>query len=395
MDKSPQIAELKPPQRTLMGPGPSDVDPRVLRAMAAPLVGHLDPAFLEIMNEAMELLRYVFETKNQLTIPMSGTGSAGMETCFVNLIEPGDRVVVCVNGLFGERMADVAARCGAEVARVEAPWGRTIDPADARKALRGGRPTKILAVVLAETSTGVWQPLAELERAAHEAGALFLVDAVTALGGIPVAIDASRIDACYAGTQKCLSCPPGLAPVTFNEEARKVVRGRKGKVQSWYLDLNMIENYWGKERFYHHTAPVTMVYALRESLRLIAEEGLTARFERHAQNGAALHAGLEAMGLKLHAEAGHRLPVLTSVAVPDGVDDIAVRRALLNDFGIEIGGGLGPLKGRIWRVGLMGHTSRRQNVALFLTALEGILGRLGFGVRPGAAWQAATRVYGG
>ena len=361
--------ELNPPLRILMGPGPSNVHPRVLRAMSTPLVGHLDPEFLKIMDEVQELLRYVFQTRNQFTVPVSGTGSAGMETGFVNLIEDGDEVVVGVNGVFGERMSDIAGRCGGKLTRVEAEWGNIIPPEKIAEAVKGKR-VKLVAVVHAETSTGAWQPLEEIANIAHNAGALFLVDAVTSLGGCPVKLDEWGIDVCYSGTQKCLSAPPGLSPVSFNERARQVITSRKNKVQSWYLDMSMIEKYWGKERTYHHTAPITMVYGVREALRLIQEEGLENCFKRHELNHKALKKGLEKLGLSLHAHEGHRLWMLNTVRVPEGVNEARVRKSFLDEFNIEIGGGLGVLKGKVWRVGLMGYSSREENVLYFLHALE-------------------------
>ncbi|MHB8926327.1 MAG: pyridoxal-phosphate-dependent aminotransferase family protein [Bacillota bacterium] len=385
---SKPYGELKVGPRILLGPGPSDVDPKVLRALSAPTVGHLDPDFITIMNDTVELLRYVFQTENQLTLPMSGTGSAGMETVLVNLIEPGDRVLICVAGLFGQRMADVAGRCGAVVETVQVPWGRIIDAGEVRKALAKGS-YKLVAIVQAETSTGILQPLDEVIDLAHKNGALIVVDAVTSIGGVELRVDKWGIDACYGGTQKCLSCPPGLAPVTFNGAARKAVASRKSKVQSWYLDLNMIQNYWGQERFYHHTAPVNMIYALREALRLVYEEGLEKRYARHRRHAGALYAGVTAMGLELAAQEGHRLPSLTTVAVPSGIDEARVRRDLLNGFGVEIGGGLGELKGKAWRVGLMGYSSSRRNVVLFLSALESVLKAQGFQAPTGAGAAAA------
>jgi len=383
--------DLDPGERVLMGPGPSDVPGRVLQAMAAPCIGHLDPAFLSIMDETQGLLRYLFQTENALTIPVSGTGSAGMETCFVNLIEPGDEVVVCVNGVFGTRMCDIVTRVGGRLIRVDAQWGETIDPDAVSHAVKGKDP-KLLAVVHAETSTGVLQPLEELSRIAKEAGALFLVDMVTSLAGLDVALDRMGIDAAYSGTQKCISCPPGLSPISFSPAALEVLNNRKTPVISWYLDMSMVSNYWGGERKYHHTAPINMVYGLREALRIIAEEGLEARFARHSVNHRALVAGLEAMGLSMLVAEGERLPMLNAVRIPEGADDLKVRRALLGDFGVEIGGGLGDLAGKIWRVGLMGHSSRRKNVFLFLSALETILKGQGVKVQPGAL-EAASSEY--
>jgi alanine-glyoxylate transaminase/serine-glyoxylate transaminase/serine-pyruvate transaminase len=378
-----------PSQRVLMGPGPSAVSPRVLQAMAQWTIGHLDPEFLALMDETMSLMRYAFQTANPLTFPVSGTGSAGMEATFVNLLEPGDRVVVGVNGVFGERMCDVASRCGAEVRRVEAPWGRIIDPADVATAVREFQPS-LVAVVHAETSTGVLQPLEEIRTATHAADALLLVDCVTSLGGVDLRIDEWGIDVAYSGTQKCLSCPPGLAPVTFGERALARFDRRTTKPQSWYLDIGMIRRYWSGERLYHHTAPINAIYGLREALRLIAEEGLEQRFARHKQNAAALHAGLQAMGLELFAQEGHRLPSLTTVRVPEGCDEAAIRAALLKEFDLEIGGGLGPVKGKAWRIGLMGDSSTPRNVFYFLSCVERLLKRQGVAVSSGLeAAQAA------
>ncbi len=386
-----EFRDLNPGHRLLMGPGPSDVSARVLQAMAAPCIGHLDPYFLAAMNETQQLLRHLFQTENALTIPVSATGSAGMEACFVNLVEPGDEVVVCVNGVFGTRMADIVGRIGGKLVKVEGEWGRAIDPALVEKAVKGCRP-KVVAVVHAETSTGACTPLEEISRIAHAAGALFLVDCVTSLGGMEVAIDRIPVDAAYAGTQKCISCPPGLAPLTFGPAAVKALEARRHPVVSWYLDLSMVRDYWGSDRKYHHTAPINMVYAFREALRVIAEEGLAARFARHRLNHRALVAGLEAMGLAMLVPEGERLPMLNAVRIPEGVDDLKVRRALLNDFAIEIGGGLGQFAGKVWRIGLMGESARRRNVLLLLAALEGILKAEGFRARPGAL-EAAAAVY--
>ncbi|MFW5921258.1 MAG: pyridoxal-phosphate-dependent aminotransferase family protein [Polyangiales bacterium] len=361
-----------PPARVLMGPGPSDVPPSVLRALSQPTVGHLDPTFLEVMDQIRVMLRAVFGTENELTMPMSGTGSAGMETCFVNLLEPGQRVVVGKNGVFGTRMAEVARRCGAEVREVAAPWGRAVDPEDLRRAAKDGG-ADLLCAVHAETSTGVLQDLAPLRGIADEAGALLLVDAVTSLGGLAVDVDRHGIDAVYSGTQKCLSCPPGLAPVSLSARAHERLDARERPVQSWYLDLGLIARYWGGERAYHHTAPVNMLLGLHESLRLVLAEGLEARFERHRRHAAALVAGLEAMGLALVVPEAERLPPLTTVRIPDGVDDAAVRKHLLAAYGLEIGGGLGDLKGKAWRIGLMGASCTRRHVTLCLAALADAL----------------------
>ena len=388
---SKRFRDIDPPRRVLMGPGPSDVSASVLRAIAAPCIGHLDPYFLSAMNETQELLRYLFQTSSQLTIPVSGTGSAGMEACFVNLVEPGDEVVVCVNGVFGNRMADIVQRIGGELIRVDAPWGKTIDPQDVRAAVKGRHP-KVLAVVHAETSTGVCQPLNDLADIARQSGALLLVDAVTSLGGMEVNVDQIGIDAVYGGTQKCLSCPPGLSPVSFSPAAVETFQNRKSPVVSWYLDMNMVSNYWGSNRTYHHTAPINMVFGLREAVRIVAEEGLEARFARHRLNHLALVAGIEAMGLSMVVAPQDRLPMLNTIEIPAGADDKQVRGALLEEFGIEIGGGLGEFAGKAWRVGLMGHACCRRNVILFLAALSTILKTQGVAVNPDAL-ETATAVY--
>ena len=382
---------IDPAERVLMGPGPSNVPARVLQAMSAPCIGHLDPVFLSIMDETQRLLRFLFQTENPLTIPVSGTGSAGMETCFVNLIEPGDEVAVCVNGVFGARMADIVTRLGGQLIKVDAEWGKTIDPDVVRQAVRGKHP-KLLAVVHAETSTGVCQPLEDLCSIAKESGALFLVDMVTSLAGMEITLDRTGIDAAYSGTQKCISCPPGLSPISFSPAAMKVLEERKTPVASWYLDMSMVSSYWEAERKYHHTAPINMIYALREALRIIAEEGLEARFARHMLNHRALVAGIEAMGLSMLVVEEERLPMLNAIRIPKGADDLKVRKTLLNEFGMEIGGGLGDLAGKIWRVGLMGHASRRRHVFLFLSALETILNAHSVSVRPGVL-EAASSVY--
>lgn len=387
-----EFRDIDPPARALMGPGPSDVSARVLRAMSAPCIGHLDPYFLTTMDETQRLLRYLFQTENNFTIPVSGTGSAGMETCFVNLVEPEDEVVVCVNGVFGTRMSDIVRRIGGQLIRVDAPWGRAVDPEAVRKAVQGRQP-KVLAVVHAETSTGVCQPLEDLAAIARQSGALFLVDTVTSLGGIEVAVDRMGIDAVYSGTQKCLSCPPGLAPISFGAAALAALKNRKSPVGSWYLDMGLVGSYWGAERKYHHTAPINMVYALREALRIIAEEGLEARFARHRLHHVALVAGVETMGLRMVVPQGERLPMLNTIHIPEGADDKKVRVALLRDFGIEIGAGLGEFAGKAWRVGLMGHAACRKNVFLFLSALQTILKAEGVPVKLGAL-EAAAAVYG-
>ena len=379
------------PRRILMGPGPSNCHPSVLEAMSQPLLGHLDPEFLVIMDETQALLRQVMGTENRLTLPVSGTGSAGMETCLCNLVEPGDRVLVCINGVFGMRMADIVGRLGGELHTVEAEWGKPIEPEAVAAATAKANP-KVVAIVHAETSTGVLQPIEEISRIAHEAGALQVVDAVTSLGGCPVETDAWGIDAIYSGTQKCLSCPPGLAPVSFGERAVAALDARKGKVPSWYLDMSMVRKYWGSDRTYHHTAPISMIYALNQALKVIMDEGLTARFERHGLNHRALVAGVEAMGLSMLVDQAYRLPMLNAVCIPDGVDDRAVRGALLKEHCIEIGGGLGPLAGKIWRIGLMGHSCTQENVLRLFGALEEILNAEGAPILTGAA-EAAEAVY--
>ncbi len=370
---------IEPPQRILMGPGPSDVPASVLQAMAAPTIGHLDPYFLRIMDDLSAILRELFATSNALTLAISGTGSSGMETCFVNLLEPGDDVLVGINGVFGTRMKDVAERCGAQVTAADQDWGRAFDVEQFRSAA-GDRRFKLVCVVHAETSTGVHQDLSGFRELADELGAFLLVDTVTSLGGLPVRVDEWGIDAIYSGTQKCLSCPPGLAPVSFSDRAVQCLTSRQTKVQSWYLDLNMISQYWGEDRVYHHTAPINMNYALHEAVRLILEEGLENRFARHARNSKALVAGLETMGLSMQVPLPERLPTLNAVRIPEGLDDATVRKQLLSDYGLEIGGGLGPLKGKIWRIGLMGASSTQRNVALCLTALQSALKSQGFTV---------------
>jgi len=379
---------FNPPKRILLGPGPSPVDDRVLEAMAAPVLGHLDPLFLQCMDDVQSLLRYVFETENRVTIPISATGSAGMEAALVNVIEPGNEVVVCINGVFGERMRDIVERAGARAIVVEAKWGEAIDVNQIESALKSCKP-RAVSLVHAETSTGVLQDLSGLGELAHRYDALLIVDAVTSLGGHSVNVDRNGIDICYSGTQKCLGAPPGLSPITFNERALACIRGRKSKVQSWYLDVTMVEKYWGDDRTYHHTAPISMNYALREALRLIHEEGLEARWRRHELNHRALVAGIEAMGLRMAVAPEHRLWSLNAVAVPDGVDDARVRSRLL-DENIEIGGGLGPLKGKVWRIGLMGSGSTRENVLLVLDALWRALKAEGWKCQTGV--QAAQAV---
>ncbi len=359
-----------------------------------PLLGHLDPAFLALMDDIQTLLRIVFQTKNRFTIAVSGTGSAGMEASIVNIVEPGDAVIVGVNGVFGTRLATIVERCGGKAIRVEAPWGQIIEPEAIELALRRSGPVKAVAIVHAETSTGVWQPLEPIAHLCRDHDTLFVVDAVTSLGGAPVEIDRWGIDVCYSATQKCLSCPPGLSPLTLSDRALAAIRARRTPCQSWYLDMALIADYWAEgTRAYHHTAPISMLYALREALRLVEEEGLPARFARHQLNGEALIAGLTELGLPPLPPAGQRLPMLTCVTVPPSIPEADIRANLLSTYGIEIGGGLGPLKGKVWRIGLMGESSTEAHVLTLLNALEGLFIRGGWLSTPGIALQAAARVY--
>jgi len=383
-----------PPHRLLMGPGPSMVHPRVLQALAQPLLGHLDPVFLGLMNEIQALLRATFHTHNEFTIALSGTGSAGMEAVIANLIEPGDRAIVGVNGVFGTRLATMIERSGGIPIRIEAPWGTTI-PLDALETeLVRAAPVKAVVLVHAETSTGAWQPLQDVGALCRAHDALFIVDAVTSLGGIPVEVDTWGIDACYSGTQKCLSCPPGLAPLTVSPRGMSAIRNRRVPCPSWYLDLSLIADYWNDHsRAYHHTAPISMLYGLREALRLVHEEGLPARAARHQMNSDALLAGLRTLGLSPLPPQGCRLPMLNCVTLPDGIDETMVRTRLLQEYGIEIGGGLGPLRSQVWRIGLMGESSQHAHVLTLLNALEAICASLKRPVQPGRAIQAATDTY--
>ncbi len=383
------LARLEAQTRLLLGPGPSVMEPSVLSALALPTIGHLDPAFLSVMDEVRAMLSCLIGATDGMVTPISGTGSAGMEAAVVNLIEPGDRAVIGVAGVFGGRMAEVARRAGAEVVTVEVEFGQRLE-VEALRAAVAGKPTKLIGLVHAETSTGMLQPLEGLSDLAAETDSLLLVDAVTSLAGHPIDVGASGIDALYSGTQKCLSCPPGLAPLYLSERALAVLRGRKFPVQSWYLDLGLIESYWGAERAYHHTAPINMLYALHEALRLVHAEGLEARYERHARTARAAVAGLSELGLMPKVPAERRLNPLTSVAIPEGVDDAAVRGRLLHEWGIEIGGGLGPWKGAAWRIGLMGAGSRRANVESLTAALANALGRQD---RAGAALSAIEAAY--
>lgn len=389
-----EIQSFNPPVRTLMGPGPSDVHPRVLAAMSRPTIGHLDPAFVAMMDELKVLLQEVFRTGNPLTLPVSGPGSVGMETCFVNLVEPGDKVIVCRNGVFGGRMKENVERCGGQAVMVEDAWGEPVDPEKLEAALKANPDARLVAFVQAETSTGVESDARALAELAHRHDCLVIVDAVTALGGSPVLVDEWGLDAVYAGTQKCLSCTPGLAPVTFGERAVEAIRRRRTPVQSWFMDLNLVMGYWGGgKRAYHHTAPVNALYALHEALLMVREEGVANAWARHRRNHEALRAGLEAMGIGMLVRPEARLPQLNAVLVPDGVDEAAVRARLLERFNLELGAGLGELAGKVWRIGLMGYASRPENVYTCLTALESVLGEMGAHITRGAAVAAADAAY--
>ena len=387
------MKEFKAPVRILMGAGPSSVNPRVLQAMTNPILGHLDPLFLQVMDDVMQMLRLVFKTSRGLTLPISGTGTAAMEAALCNLVEPGDTVVIAVNDFFASRMADIASRCGGEVHSVDFPSGTAIGPdlSLLEDEMKKHPKVKVLGVVHGCTSTGVLNPLGPLADLAHRYDALLVADVVTSLGGEDVDIEGWDVDVSYAATQKCLGAPPGLGPINLGPRALKALQERKTPVQSFYLNLANLETYWSERRAYHHTAPISMIYALREALRMFMEEGLEARLRRHARNAAALRAGLEALGLELFAQEGYRLNPLTAVVVPQGVDANAVRGKLLEGYGIEIGGGLGQLAGRIWRIGLMGESSRESNVLALLSALERILPGEGFEVAQGASLAAAQR----
>ena len=370
-----KFKDLEISPRILLGPGPSMVPPRVLSALSMPVTGHLDPEFLTLMQEVQELLRYTFQTENELTVPVSGTGSAGMEAALCNLIEPGDRVLVAIMGYFGERIYEIAGRYGAQVDRLDRPWGQVFEP-DEIKAALDKKNYKLLALVHGETSTGVLQTgIADIVAAAHQNGTLVVLDTVATLSGVPVEVDAWDVDVVFSGSQKNISAPPGLAPLTVSPRAREVLRNRSTPVGNWYLDLSLLEKYWGKERTYHHTAPVNMNYALREALRLIVEEGLQARFERHRTNGEMLWAGLEEIDIAMLIPSEYRLPVLTTALVPSGVDALEVRKRLMADYNLEIAGGFGPLQGKIWRIGLMGYSSRPEHILLLLAALREILSK--------------------
>lgn len=367
-----ETKQLDMPPRLLLGPGPSNAHPRVLQALGMRQVGHLDPRFIELMNEVQELLRYAWQTDNALTIPVSGTGSAAMEASLANTVEPGDTVLIGVNGYFGERLVDMAGRYGANVQRLDKAWGDVFTLDELRAGLEKHRPA-VLALVHAETSTGARQPLEGVGDLCREFNCLLLVDTVTSLGGVPLFLDDWKVDVAYSGSQKCLSCPPGISPLTLGPRAVEKLNNRKTKVANWYLDMSAISKYWGKERTYHHTAPINMNYGFREALRLVAEEGLEARWERHRKTAELFWEGLAAMDLTCHVPHEHRLPSLTTVRVPDGIDAKAVAGRLLNEYNIEIAGGFGQLAGKVWRVGLMGFNSRPENVLLLLDALEKVL----------------------
>jgi len=390
---SEHFGELLAPTRLMLTPGPSSVDPRVYRALATPLVGHMDPFFTEMMGEVQTLLRQAFQTQNRVTFPISASGSGGIEAAVVNPLEPGDEAIVCINGTFSERMAIIAERTGCKIHRLEVPLGRTVDPEDVRRAGKG-RKIKFVGVCHGETSTGVVTQIDPFRKVADELEALLIVDAVASLVGVPLDVDRQRIDLCFCGSQKAISAPPGMAPITVGPRVEEMLRNRKTPVQSWYFDLTTTMNFWGKDRTYHHTPPISIVFALREALRIVFEEGLEAGWRRHRQNQQALITGLEAMGLELFVpNPADRLPTVTSVLVPAGIEDVAVRRQLLNEFGIEIGGGIASLKGKIWRVGLMGYTSQARHVLLFLAAFEKVLLDQGFRTSSGAGVGSAVQSY--
>jgi alanine-glyoxylate transaminase/serine-glyoxylate transaminase/serine-pyruvate transaminase len=391
------ITSFHPPVRTLMGPGPSDVNPRILEAMSRPTIGHLDPVFVEMMEEMKVLLRYAFQTENQLTMPVSAPGSTGMETCFVNLVEPGDKVVVCQNGVFGGRMKENVERSGGVAVMVQDDWGRAVDVNKAEEALKANPDAKILAFVHAETSTGAISDAKTLAELARQHDCLTIVDTVTSLAGVPLMVDEWGLDAVYSGTQKCLSCVPGLSPVTFSQKALDVVTSRKTTVQSWFMDLNLVLGYWGGEgkRAYHHTAPINTLYALHEALVILQEEGIENSWDRHRVNHNALKAGFEAMGLEFVVPEDERLPQLNAVSIPEGVNEAAVRKTLLDDYNLEIGAGLGAMAGKIWRVGLMGYASNKTNVLFCLGALDAVLSGMKAPINSGVAVAAAEAVFNG
>jgi len=389
------ISSFHPPVRTLMGPGPSDVNPRVLEAMSRPTIGHLDPAFVMMMEETKELLQYAFQTENKLTMPVSAPGSAGMEMCFVNLVEPGETVIVCQNGVFGMRMKENVERCGATPVMIEEDWGKPVSPARLEETLQAHPEASVVAFVHAETSTGAISDAETLVKLAHQYDCLAIVDAVTSLAGSPLKVDEWEIDAIYSGSQKCVSCTPGISPVSFSERAIHKIQNRKTKVQSWFLDLNLVMGYWGSnaQRSYHHTAPINSLYGFHEALVILQEEGLEKSWTRHAHNHAALKAGVEAMGLSFFVDEAYRLPQLNAVTIPEGVDEAALRSTLLNSYNLEIGAGLGPMAGKIWRIGLMGFASNETNVLNCLGALEAVLSDMGADIQSSKAVSAAKAVY--
>ncbi|RTZ61423.1 MAG: alanine--glyoxylate aminotransferase [Gammaproteobacteria bacterium] len=387
------IQSFHPPARILMGPGPSDVNPRILEAMSRPTIGHLDPAFVGMMDEVKVMTQYAFQTKNEATFTISAPGSAGMEFCFVNLVEPGDKVIICQNGVFGGRMKENVTRIGAQAIMVENDWGTVVDPNALEDALKANPDASIVAFVHAETSTGAMSDAETLCKIAHKYDCLTIVDAVTSLGGSPLKVDEWEIDAIYSGTQKCLSCTPGLSPVSFSDRALERVKARKTPVQSWFLDINLLLGYWGSgTRAYHHTAPINTLYGLHEALVLLQEEGLENAWARHRKNHEMLKAGIEAMGLSFIVKEGDRLPQLNAVSIPDGVDEAAVRSALLNEYNLEIGAGLGALAGKVWRIGIMGYASNRKNVMYCLGVLDTVLAGSGADINTGAALPAAAQV---
>lgn len=391
------MPSFHPPVRTLMGPGPSDVSPRVLEALSRPTIGHLDPVFVSMMDDMKSMLRTAFCTENELTMPVSAPGSAGMETCFVNLVEPGDKVIICQNGVFGGRMKENVERCGGIAVMVMDSWGTAIDPAKLEASLEENSDAKIVAFVHAETSTGALSDAKILCEIAHAHDCLTIVDAVTSLAGVPLLVDEWEIDAIYSGTQKCLSCTPGLSPVSFNTKAVDKIRNRKTKVQSWFLDLNLVMAYWGSSgggaRAYHHTAPINALYGLHESLVMLEEEGLENSWQRHYYHHQALRAGIEAMGLSFVVPEGDRLPQLNTVTIPEGVIDADVRNQLLTDYNLEIGAGLGDLAGKVWRIGLMGFACNKKNVLFCLGALDAVLGNMTDNINSGVAVAAAMNFY--
>ena len=385
------LDEFQPPQRILLGPGPSSVHPRVLQAMTQPILGHLDPRFFQVMDDVCAMLRLVYRTENPMTVPLSSTGTGAMEAACVNILEPGDKIIVCRNGFFGDRLADIAARCGAQTFILDFDWGQPVNIAALADELDKHSPVKAVGIVHAETSTGSLTPLPEIVQLIHRHNALAIVDAVTSLGGHNLQMDDWDLDVCYSGTQKCLGAPPGLAPISFGPRAMHALNARQTPVQSFYFNLKDLESYWNQTRAYHHTTPISMTYALRESLRMLLEEGIDQRIHRHARVAAALRAGLAALGIGLMAAAGYRLNPLTTALIPDGIDDAEIRRRLIDDYAIEIGGGLGQGRGKVWRIGLMGESAKETNVFALLSALERLLPEQGYETAPGASLSAAQR----